>query len=162
MKLNGKNWLLFYDDTTPLTTALTAVTTANAKLIGCLNTNGFNMTNETIDVSSKCSGRYGEFLPGTSTTSMSGDGLFEYGADIVGEVGAKELFQITKNGDIGWWFLLQVDDNMDIVEDGLVIYSKGLINSFDLTGDNNAGVGFSISVQGIGEPGDDTTLAPTP
>jgi len=160
MKLNGREWLLYYDDTTPLTTAINAVTTANAKLVGCLTSNGFEYNNETIDVTTKCSGNFGEFLPGASNSTMSGEGLFDFGANMAPELSNNELFALAKSRETGWWFLISDTEAASVPV--ICRYAQGFITSYSETGGDQEGVGFSLSVQCVGEVGDQTTLDTTP
>lgn len=148
---NGKDYLLYVDVTTPTTTAYTAVTTANAELVGCLDTQGFQMTSSDIDTSSKCSdGNFAESIGGQQGWSMSADGKY---TDDVAFQSSNQLFKLSRDNQEAWWFIF---DTAKL----LMRYGVGRITSFDESMANNEAVTFSISITGVGYPGDQDDITP--
>lgn len=149
---NGKQTLLYVDTTTPITTAYTSVTVANAKLVACLDNNGFTLTGAEIDASSKCAdGNFAESIGGQQSWSMSADGkkIIPTGQ----EQSNNELFKLARDNQYAWWFLY---DTAKLS----MRYGVGHISSFDETSPNNDLETFSISITGSGIVGDQDDITP--
>lgn len=66
-KLNSNDYVLFVDDTTPLT----AETGAAYKVVACITSAGLSGTTAVIEVNDRCGN---DALPGNSTNTMTGTG----------------------------------------------------------------------------------------
>lgn len=149
---NGKSTLLFVDVTTPITTLYTSVTTADAEMVACLDTNGFEMTNAEIDASSKCSdGNFAESIGGQQSWSMSGDGKFII--PVGTELSNNELFKLARNNGYAWFFQYDPAKNK-------MRYGVGHISTFSENSGNNELETFSISITGSGIVGDQDDITP--
>lgn len=154
--LNGRTVLLFIDTTTPITTDLDAVTTEDALLVACLTSNGFEGTTSAISTTSKCSGSFAESLDGEKGWTMSAEGQ-AISLDGVGDtrINHNALFKLWRSGVAFWAFMM--DTNATVVT---MRYGLARIDSFSDSAPDNEAQTFSISLTGVGQPGDQDDIAP--
>lgn len=155
--INGRKSLLFVDVVTPVTTPLDEVTPEDFKMVACLTANGFDGTTSAIATTSKCSGSFAESLDGEKGWTMSGEGQ-AIGLGIGDtRVNHNALFKLWKAGTAVWWAIMDADA---LNASETVRYGVGRLDSYgDAFPDNDAQT-FTISVTGIGEPGDQDDMAP--
>lgn len=153
-EFNGRTVLLYIDTTTPVTTAGTAVTTANAMLVACLTNNTFDGTTSAISTTSKCSGAFAASIAGEQSWTMGGEGnsvtLDSGETGVIASHNA--LFKLWRSGTPFWAF--QYDTALDTVRYGVV-----RIDSDGEAYPDNAQSTFSLSLTGIGEAFDQDDLA---
>lgn len=157
--LNGRNVVLFIDTVTPVTAVLTAVTTANAIMVACLTSNGFDATTSAIATTTKCSGSFAESLDGEKGWTMTAEGQ-SIGLT-VGDLRKNHnaLFKLWRSGTPFWAFLM----DQTASEDSITIrYGVARIDSFSDSQPDNDAQTFSISLTGIGQPGDQDDIDVTP
>ena len=151
--LKGTEFLFYVDTTTSATTALNAVTLANAKLVKCLTSNGFSGTTNTIESNSKCAGLWAESIADTAgwTMDFSAEALELQALDT--SIDQNALFNLWKNKTVFWGFMYDIAS---------VTLRYGLmrIDSYSDTGAKGSIQEFSGTLTGIGVPGDQTTIAP--
>lgn len=154
--LNGRTVLLFIDTDTPITTALEDVTTEDAKLVACLTSNGFDGTTSAISTTSKCSGSFAESLDGEKGWTMSAEGQ-AISLDGPGDerINHNALFKLWRSGTTFWAFMM--DTNAQVVT---MRYGLARIDSFSDSAPDNEAQTFSISLTGVGQPGDQDDIAP--
>lgn len=154
--LNGRTVLLYIDETTPITTDLDAVTTANALLVACLTSNGFEGTTSAIATTSKCSGSFAESLDGEKGWTMSAEGQ-AISLDGVGDtrINHNKLFKLWRAGTIFWAFMMDTASPVITMRYGLA-----RVDSFSDSAPDNEAQTFSISLTGIAQPGDQDDVAP--
>lgn len=153
-EFNGRTVLLYIDTVTPVTTAGTSVTTANAVLVACLTGNTFDGSTSGIPTTSKCTGSFATSIKGEQSWTMGGEGnavtLDPAEEGVIKSHNA--LFKVWRAGTHFWAF--QYDTAKDTVRYGVVrIDSDG--ESFP----DNAQATFSLSFTGIGEVYDQDDLA---
>jgi len=156
--LNGRTVLLYIDTVTPITTALDAVTTDDAELVACLTSNGFDATTSAIAATSKCSGSFAESLDGEKGWTMSAEGQ-AIKLTGVGDtrVNHNKLFKLWREGTAFWAFM------MDTASPTITLrYGVARIDSFSDGAPDNEAQTFSISLTGIGRPGDQDDIDTTP
>jgi len=157
--INGRKSVLFMDVTTPITTELTAVTTANFEMVACLTSNGFDGTTSAISTTSKCSGSFAESLDGEKGWTMAGEGM---AVDIVSpdqRVSHNALFKQWRSGAAAWFAIMDADT---LETSPTIRYGVGRIDSYSDAFPDNEAQTFSISITGIGEAGDQDDLDVTP
>lgn len=155
---NGRLSLLYIDTTTPITTDLDEVTTTNAVAVACLTTNGFEGTTSAISATSKCSGGFAESVDGEKSWTMSADGLV---IDLDSGDTRKnytDLFKLWRSGTPFWAFIM---DATSPASSPAILYGVARIDSFSRSDPDNDAMTFTISLTGIGEPGDQDDLAPS-
>lgn len=160
-KLNGREYVLFVDTTTPVTTAITAVTPDNFKMIMCLTSNGFELTTSPIDSTSKCDGGFASSEAGVTGWSMSADGLITIltAPDSTDGFDENQLFELAKSKASAWFAIMSVTS---LGASPRIRYGVGRIDSLSETDPDNETSTFTVSITGIGEPGDQTQIDVTP
>lgn len=157
--LNGRTVLLYIDTTTPLTTDLDEVTVEDARLVACLTSNGFDGTTSAIATTSKCSGSFAESLDGEKGWTMSAEGQ-AISLTGVGDtrVNHNELFKLWREGTNFWAFMF---DTAGTAGAPITMrYGIARIDSFNDGAPDNEAQTFSISLTGVGRPGDQDDIAP--
>lgn len=155
--LNGRNTVLFIDTVTPITTELDEVTVENAVMVACLTSNGFNGTTSAISTTTKCSGSFAESLDGEKGWTIDAEGqAIELG---VGDLRKNHnaLFKLWREGTTFWAFLMDQTSEEDSVT---IRYGLARIDSFNDSQPDNDAQTFTISLTGVGRPGDQDDLAP--
>jgi hypothetical protein len=153
--VNGTDVLLYIDTTTPITTALNAVTTDNAELVACLTDNSFAGDTNTIESAGKCSSGFIESIASKIGWSMDLNSEHLKAAGLAGRLSGEELQQLWLDKTVFWAF--QFDANQDSV-----VYGLGRIDSFSKSNGNDAIATFSATITGIGAVGTKATLAVGP
>lgn len=148
----GKNILLGFDFTTPVTTEGDAMTTENVELIGCLTDNGFNLDTASQGTTTKCSGAFQTSVAGASTWGMSGSGV-----SIKKEAGdtritAPELFKRARSREPFWAFTYDTEEE-------LVRYGVVRLDSYSEANPAEGQATFDMTLTGIGEVYDQDDLA---
>jgi len=156
--LNGRTVLLYIDTTTLPTTPVDEVTTEDAILVACLTSNGFDATTSAISTTTKCSGSFAESLDGEKGWTMSAEGqAISLG---VGDtrINHNALFKLWKAGTTFWAFMFDTAgaSNASIT----MRYGLARIDSYSDAAPDNEAQTFSISLTGVGEPGDQDEIAP--
>jgi len=150
--LNGRTVLLYIDTTTPITTALNAVDNSDAKLVACLTSNGFDGSTSAISATTKCSGSYGESIDGEKSWTMNAEGQSQSLEVADPRISHNKLFKLWRDGTTFWAFMY--DAALKTVRYGLA-----RIDSFSDGAPDNDAQTFSITLTGIGRPGDADDLA---
>lgn len=144
--LDGTEFLLYINETTPLTTDIADVLIpGDFELVACLTSNGFDGTTATIDTSSKCSGNFTTALPGDKSWTVAGEGNAIPTEALDARINHNKLFELWKNGTTVWIALF--DTALFTVR-----YGQGFITSFSDAGPRAAAQTFSVTFQGVGEP----------
>lgn len=155
--INGRKSLLFLDTVTPITTPLDEVTPENFKMVACLTNNGFDGTTSAIATTSKCSGSFAESLDGEKGWTMSGEGNaidIEIGDE---RISHNALFKQWRSGAAAWWAIMDADL---LNASATLRYGVGRIDSQGDAFPDNEAQTFTVSITGIGEPGDQDDMAP--
>jgi len=155
--IDGVRELLYIDTATPITADLDDVVfPGDFELVGCLTSNGFSGTTGTIDTTSKCSGKFTTSLPGDISWSISAEGnsidLPSPGSGV--DVSNNALFKLWKAGTTFWAMLTDVNTLASR-------YGLAYISSYDDSAPRAAAKTFSITLTGVGEPGDQDDLGTT-
>lgn len=154
--LNGNDVLLYFDTTTPITTALNAVTPENFDLVACLTDNGFDGTTASLESASKClAGGFSSSIPDKQSWTMSLNGEQLLATGLAGRLSAEEVQQLWIDKETFW--ALQYDQAKNSVVYGLVY-----ISSFSKANAASAISTFSATLTGVGGVGTGTTLQPVP
>lgn len=144
--------IVYIDETTAITTALTALTfPGNFQPVVCLTTNAFNGTRDSIDTSSKCSGLWKTSIPGQAGWTITGDGqaVELTGSDITADINFRRIWQLYQSGEK---FFVAMEDT----DSYSILYGVGYITNITITAPNNAVKTFSFTVQGDDRPYDQT------
>lgn len=157
--INARTIIAFVDETTPITTAGTAVTTANFEAVACLQNLSFEGTTSAIAATSKCSGSFAESVDGEKGWTITMDGL-----SIKTEVGDdrynhNKLFKLWRSGKAFW---VMIADAANTEQSLTIRYGVGRIDSDSEAYPDNEAQTFSISITGIGQVFDQTDLDVTP
>lgn len=155
--IDGVRELLYIDTVTPLTADLDDVIfPGNFELVGCLTSNGFSGTTGTIDTTSKCSGKFTTSLPGDISWSISAEGnaidLPDAASGV--DISNNALFKLWKSATTFWAMLTDVNTLA-------TRYGLAYISAYDDSSPRAAAKTFSITLTGVGEPGDQDDLATT-
>jgi len=153
--LNGRTVLLYIDTETPIDTEVEDVTTEAAILVACLTSNGFEGTTSAIATTSKCSGSFAESLDGEKGWTMSAEGqaISLLGGDL--RINHNKLFKLWRSGAAFWAFMMDTATPVITMR-----YGVARIDSFNDGAPDNEAQTFSISLTGIGQPGDQDDIAP--
>jgi len=153
--LNGRTVLLYIDTTTPITTDIEDVTVEDAVLVACLTSNGFDGTTSAIATTTKCSGGFAESLDGEKGWTMSAEGQAQSLELADPRINHNALFKLWRSGQIFWAFM------MDTATPKVTMrYGLARIDSFSDGAPDNEAQTFSISLTGVGQPGDQDDIAP--
>lgn len=151
-KINGRRIWLFVDTTTPVTTALDAVTPANFRPVVCLTSNSLDVTVNPIETTSKCDDGNASSEAGTMGWTMNADGIIAaLTAPDTDAVSAEELLKIVRSKEPKWWAQMDVDA---LGASTLIRYGVGRIDSYNETWADNESGTFTGAVTGIGALGD--------
>ena len=150
--LRGNNFLFWIDTVTPTTTVLTDVNIDNTELVACLTDNGFDGTTNVIESASKCAGLWGESIADTSswTMNVSGEAIAEDG--LASRANHNALFKLWRSKTPFWGFMYDIE--METMRYGIV-----RIDSYSDTAGQGAIQGFSATLTGLGQPGDQDDIA---
>lgn len=143
--LLGTDYLLYVDTTTALTAA--RGTDANYKLLACLTSNGFEISNAEQSTSNKCDEGWATSLSGLGSWTMSGDGqaVDITLAEEATKTNYQALLQLALDKTI--FFLKWADPDDNVVREG-----KVRISSYSETAPNAEAYTFTVSFAGIGKP----------
>lgn len=145
-KLNGNDYIVFIDTTTP-TTAEAGVT-AEYDPIMCMSTNGISGTTESIETADKCSGGFASPLPGTASWSITGSGNAIDETLEPSSVSLDRLFNLWKNKTPFWAKMANktAGTGAPIIREGVVF-----ISDYSETADTNTPYTFDFTFTGMGE-----------
>lgn len=143
---NGKEYLVYIDETTPITAeAPAALTSANWKAMVCLASNALNVTVNGIDATSKCTDGWADSIPGDGSWEITSEGQAVALADNQTiEVSAEQLIEIAADKQPVWAAIFNPAKNT--VRAGVVFISS-LSENFS----NNAIYGFTLTLTGRGK-----------
>ena len=150
----GKNIILAFDFTTPITTPGDEMTLENMKLIGCLTDNGFSLDTASQGTTTKCSGDFQTSIPGASTWGMTGAGVSikkELGDERLTSI---ELFKKAKSREAFWAATYDIDQD-------LVRYGVVRLDSYSEANPAEGQATFDMTLTGVGEVYDQDDLATT-
>lgn len=147
--------LLYIDETTPITTAINAVTIEDAVLVACLTDNSFAGTTSTLESASKCAGGFGETIADKITWTMDFTGEHLKNTGLAGRLSAEEIQQLWLDKTQFWAFQFDIAENS-------VTYGVARIDSFNKANSANSIATFSATLTGIGGVGTKATLAVAP
>lgn len=157
-KINGRKMWLFVDTTTPVTTALTDVTTENFRPVVCLTSNSLDMTISPIETTSKCDDGNASSEAGTAGWTMNADGIIAIlTSPDTTAVSAEELFKIIRSKASHFWAIMDVDA---LGASSLIRYGVGRLDSYNETWPDNESGTFTGAVTGIGAIGDQDDITP--
>lgn len=144
-KLSGNDYIVFIDDTTPMsgTHGLAYLPTM------CMQTNAFNGTTDTIDVSDKCNDDgFANPLAGTSSWEITGTGNAVDANLDPSIVSFQKLFNLWKNKTEFWMKIANKPGNASpaIIREG-----RGFITSYTETADTDTPYTFDFTFTGKGE-----------
>lgn len=140
---NGKDYLVFIDTSTSITAeAPPTPNSANWRMLMCLNTNALNVTIDSIDTTTKCTGGWADSIPGDGSWEITADGAV-VDTDDNEEANANELLSLVNNKTSFWAAIF--DPTRETYRMGVVF-----ISSYGETYDNNAMYGFSLTLTGRG------------
>lgn len=144
--LLGTDYLLYVDSVTDPTTATRGVD-ANYKLLACLTSNGFEISNAEQSTSNKCDEGWATSQSGLGSWTISGDG--QAVSLVTGEAATKTNYQaiLQLALDKKVFFLKWADPDDLIVREG-----KVRITSYSETAPNAEAYTFTVSFAGIGKP----------
>lgn len=144
MFMNGKDFLIYIDETTAITAALG--TEANYKLVASLKSNGFSGSINSIDTTTKDTEGWADSIPGDGSFEISGEGnAISIGAGVTDKVNFAKLSNLWLNKTSFWAKIANADDG--IVREG-VVYISSWSESFN----NNESFTFSATFTGRGKP----------
>lgn len=155
-KKNGRDMWLFVDTTTPITTAIDAVTTANFKPVICLTSNGVDVTTSPIESTSKCDGGFADSEAGTTGWTMSADGQIATDSVPNASFGANELLDLILNKTAAWWMIMDVND---LSASEYIRYGVGRLDSYNETFPDQDSSTFTGSVTGKRQLGTQDTIS---
>lgn len=144
--------LIYVDTTTPITTAINAVTIEDAVLVACLTDNSFSGTTSTLESQSKCAGGFGETIADKINWTMDFTGEHLKNAGLAGRLSAEEIQQLWLDKTVFWAFQFDIAENS-------VTYGLARIDSFSKANSANSIATFSATLTGIGGVGTKATLA---
>lgn len=151
-KINGRKMWLFVDTTTPVDTALTAVTPANFRPVVCLTSNSLDFTVSPIETTSKCDDGNASSEAGTAGWTFNADGIIAVlTAPDTTSVSAEELLKIIRAKEPKWWAIMDVND---LGASSLIRYGVGRMDSYNETWPDNESGTFTGAITGIGALGD--------
>lgn len=113
--------------------------------VACLKTNGWDSSTESIDTTSKCSGRYKTSLPGDISWSFNGEGNAVADNGTPSRASFNVLSGLHKAGTTFPMKMVGVDDPADIIRGNV------FITALSKSAGRNEAVGFSASFDGVGE-----------
>ena len=110
---------------------------AQNQVVAGLVSSGLTLSNEMIDVTTKDSNGFTQKLPGLTSASVSGNGIFTDDASH-DEINSRAL-----SGAPATYTIINTDSNKSWI-------GEFLISSFEVTGDTTGAVQFSISLESTG------------
>jgi predicted secreted protein len=113
--------------------------------LACLKTNAFDASTDSIDTTSKCSGKYKTSIPGDIGWSFSADGNSVDETGTPSRASFKKLSELHKAGTVFPMKMVGVNDATDIVRGDVYI------TALALSAGRNEAVGFTATFQGTGE-----------
>ena len=143
--LLGTDYLVYVDSVTALTAA--RGTALNYKLLACITSNGFEISNAGVETSNKCDEGYATSLAGLGSWTMSGDGqaVSLETAEATTKINYQKLLELALNKQT--FFLLWADVARGVVREG-----KVRISTYGETAGNAEPYTFTVSFVGIGKP----------
>lgn len=138
----GNEYIIYIDTVTAKTAARGTVT--NYKGIACLTSNGFSGSSDAISTTNKCTGRWNDSDPSTSSWEISGEGHAISDAATT-QANYQAIAQLWVSGTKFWAKMANPANN--VVREGLV-----WISSYSETAGNNEPYSFSVTFTGTKEP----------
>lgn len=141
---NGTDYVVFIDTVTPITSETPPLPgSANWRMIMCLNTNAINVTVDSIDTTTKCTGGWADAIPGDASWEITADGA-AVDTDGPSEASFNELLSLTANKESFWAAIF--DGERETWRMGVVY-----ISSYGESFDRNTMFGFTSTLTGRGQ-----------
>lgn len=143
--LNGKDYVIFIDTTTPVTAAKGAV----YKPIMCEVSSSFSGTTDEQSVSNKCNGGFANSNPGTKSWTLSGEGQAIDDNAQPSATSMNEISELWKSGKKFWAKQAALDPSLNTP-----VFTEGVvwISSLERTAGTEDPFTFSYTLTGVGEP----------
>lgn len=139
--------------------AMTSGMVADAKVVAYATSCSFEITSDTIDVSSKLSCRWAANMQGNASYTISSDALYclQSSASANSAYTVDDLFEAMCDGEnIGW---VMAKDSSDVCGEvagpdttGVCYYGEAAITSLSISAGNNEIASSSIQLTGSGRP----------
>lgn len=143
-KLNGNDYILLIDTTTPITSEAGAAYDP----VMCMSSNGISITIEGIEVSDKCNDGWAGSLPGNGSWEITGTGNAIDETLEPSAASYQTLFELAVSKQRFWMKLANkpANTNTAIIREGI-----GYISSYSETADTDTPYTFDLTFTGIGE-----------
>lgn len=141
---NGTDYLVFVNTAVPITNDTPPENDDTGwKMLMCLNTNALNVTVNSIDTTTKCTGGWADAIPGDASWEITADGA---AVDVDGnaEASNNEILALTAN-KVSFWVAI-FDPERDMYRKGVAF-----VSSYGESFNRNEQFSFSITLTGRGE-----------
>lgn len=143
-KLNGNDYIIFVDDTTPITSSAGAA----YEPLMCMSSNGFSGTTDAIDIADKCNDGFADSTPGNSSWEITGTGNAIDETLESSAASYQKLFELWQAKKVFWMKLANKAGNTNtaIIREGI-----GYFSSYSETADTDTPYTFDFTFTGKGE-----------
>lgn len=142
---NGTDYLVYINELFPITSETPpSVDETGWEMLMCLNTNALNVTVDSIDTTTKCTGGWMDSIPGDASWEITADGAAVDTQTGESEISNNRILDITTKKKSVWASIF--DPERETYRMGVIF-----ISSYGETFDRNTMYSFSITLTGRGE-----------
>lgn len=142
-KLNGNDYILLIDTTTPITATSGAV----YRPVACITTAGISGTTNVIEVSDKCNEGFADAIPGNKTNTITGSGNAIDETLEPSQASFEELLALYQDGTEFWMKLANKSGN---TETPVIREAVGFITDYSETADTDTPYTFDLTFRAKG------------